>query len=454
MDGMTPGGQQNEPLTGAAPGISQVSATLSAGPPLSSSGPLSVATGNSVTFALSVTNTGPSAWLTQADAIAVGTDAASQAAWSPTIDPLPAVVSPQETVLLAVTITAGPSAGPYELTLRVTRSGTAFASATYSLNVPLLLAAAVVGIPHVDSPVSGQVTAVEATFRNAGNTTWSADDPHTPYLASFSGAWWTPLVTVSPAGAPTTAVKPGDIFTSTATVVLPSNYNLLLSTSMRAAGTVFATGGPYTVQLEPASAEQVNGALAADPPAQVTNGTSATFPLSVTNTGTFPWYTVPGLYAVGVDSTSGTTWAPSIGPLPDVVQPGAVASLSVRITAADTYGPQSLTFLATQAGNVFATSPTYTVSIPPPRKNEERDKHKEGDKPKDSDKNAGSLTEKLTDAQGPAPSGGAGAEHAVPEGTARAFIGSDERPRVGSTLYDRTPDDPTPDDRADDDPVR
>lgn len=426
------GAGQNGPAALAQAGAGQLSATLSANPPPS------IATGNSATFALSVTNTGTAAWVSEAGPFAVGVDAASEVAWAPTIDPLPAVVQPAETVLLAVTITAGPTAGPFDLDFQVSRAGVALASATYSLTVPPLLAASVVGIPTVDSRVSGQVTAVEATVRNTGNTTWAPGDPHGPYLPSFSGAWWTPLATITPAGPLTSAVTPGDSYTYRATVVLPSNYCLLLSTSIQAAGTAFATGGPYTVQLAPASIEQVNATLAADPPTEVTSDTGATFSLSVTNTGTLPWYTGPGLYAVSGDSTSEVSWTPNIDSLPAVVQPGAVVSLSVTLHVPQTDGPQSLTFQMTQGGAVFATSPTYSVTISTP-KDRAHEKPKINEKP--HDKSVAGLSDKLPDSPGPIRSGGAGGGDGVPEGVAEAFIGSDERPRVGSPLYDRADDD-------------
>ncbi|WP_254510129.1 PQQ-dependent sugar dehydrogenase [Anatilimnocola floriformis] len=315
--------------------------------------PAAVLKGQTVTFALTVTNVGTETWSylgTNRVRLGVYFDGTSDAVGAWAKDPLrftlPKNVAPGQSVTINVSIPTPATTGNVVLRARLVKEGT-----TPTWFEPLLktnvavqsLGASYAGNPPTDWNTN-QKQEFQVTLTNTGTATWSNTGNDRVRLAAYFGAADTPA-----AGATVTrielprAVAPGESVTVTVTLAGPTTAG---STTLRTRLEKLGVGaGWFDTMLRTAiTAQTFSPFFSGSPPTTWQAGERKTYTITVYNLGSTTWNatgTNPvrlGVYFGIASDTAPLTSEPVRFVLPKNVAPGQSVTMTVTMEAPNVAG--------------------------------------------------------------------------------------------------------------------
>ena len=326
--------------------------------------PTTLTPGQTVNYAVTVTNTGTTTWSTTGStnvrlgAYFNGTgDGVGQWQTEPMRFNLPSNVAPGASATINVTLTAPTGAGTYTLRNRLVQENVAWfndmlkTTVTVGTAAPPLDATYTSNVPTTLTP--GQTVNYTVTVTNTGSATWSTTGTNNVRLGAYFngtgdgvGQWQTEPMrfnlpnNVAPGGTATinvTLTAPTTAGTYTLRNRLVQEGVAWFDDMLKTTITVGSTGVP------------LDATYSSNAPTTLTPGQTVNYTVTVTNTGTTTWSTTGttnvrlGAYFNGTGDGVGQWQSEPVRfNLPNNVAPGGTATINVTLSAPTTAGTYTL----------------------------------------------------------------------------------------------------------------
>ena len=326
----------------------------------SSTPPTNASAGQTVIYTMTVTNTGSQTWnATGTNPVHLGVyfSGNSDAVYDWTTEPrrfdLPNDVAPGASVTINVAMPAPAAAGTYVLRQRMVKENVGWFTPLQKSNVIVASAAPALDASYASTPPTSipasQTVTYTMTVTNTGSQTWNATGTNPVHLGIYfrgnSDAVYDWSVEPVRINLPSD-VAPGASATFTVSATAPAAAGTyVLRQRMVKENVGWFTPLQKTTVVVTAAAPPLSASYSSTPPTSVPAGQTATYTMTVTNTGSQTWNatgTNPvhlGVYFSGnSDAVYDWTTEPRRYNLPNDVAPGASVTISVTITAPSTAG--------------------------------------------------------------------------------------------------------------------